>query len=230
MEGYRGLVWEVTLPTLHLFVIRCRRFLVIRTRSIGPPCLRRLRGRRAKLRKLRADNPQSSFAVRPGKIVASVGTARLTDSEVTISMTTTVKLAIAGSIIASVTGYMAYLGTAESWKFYLTVDECLADSALLANQRMRVNGRVAVGSLEIASGRRQAKFKLQGAESPLSVICAGPLPDNLAEDMDVVVEGRLEKSGLLRGEKVLTRCASKYESETNAATARARDTSVEERR
>jgi cytochrome c-type biogenesis protein CcmE len=47
----------------------------------------------------------------------------------------------------------------------------------------------------------------------LKVICSGPLPDNLAEDMDVVVEGRLEEPDLLRGDKVLTRCASKYGSQ-----------------
>ena len=45
----------------------------------------------------------------------------------------------------------------------------------------------------------------------------GPLPDNLAEEMEVVVEGSLEPSGCLRGDRVLTRCASKYASETNLA-------------
>ena len=36
-------------------------------------------------------------------------------------------------------------------------------------------------------------------------------------DTRVVVEGRLENVGLFRGEKVLTRCASKYESKRPAA-------------
>jgi cytochrome c-type biogenesis protein CcmE len=39
------------------------------------------------------------------------------------------------------------------------------------------------------------------------------LPDNLAEKMAMVVEGRLDDSGTLHGDKVLTRCASKYQSQ-----------------
>jgi cytochrome c-type biogenesis protein CcmE len=75
------------------------------------------------------------------------------------------------------------------------------------------------GSLQIAPDRRQASFSLQGQNGLLPVSCTGVLPDNLGEDMEVVVEGRLEQGPLLRGDKVLTRCASKYESEEGAGRA-----------
>ncbi len=55
-------------------------------------------------------------------------------------------------------------------------------------------------------------FCLQGQTGTLDVVYQGPLPDNLAESMDVVVEGRCESGGRIVGDKVLTRCASKYES------------------
>lgn len=132
-------------------------------------------------------------------------------------MSTTVKLGIATCIVASVITYMAYVGSTASWQYYLTVEECLADAPALVNQRMRVSGNVVVGSLEIATGRQQATFKISDADHELSVRCAGPLPDNLAEDVDVVVEGRLDESGTLRGDKVLTRCASKYAPEVRMA-------------
>ena len=45
------------------------------------------------------------------------------------------------------------------------------------------------------------------------------MPDNLAEGIAVLVEGRIDEAGLLRGEKVLTRCASKYQSRRPASTA-----------
>ena len=64
----------------------------------------------------------------------------------------------------------------------------------------------------MSADRGQAAFTLEASPEPLRVNCAGPLPDNLAEGIDVVVEGRLDAKGLLRGDKVLTRCASKYES------------------
>jgi len=129
-------------------------------------------------------------------------------------MKTASKLLIATGVIASVTAYMAYLGTAASWKYYLTVDECLADAHALVHQRMRVSGKVAIGSLDIARDKRQAKFELCGALARLPIRCMGALPDNFAENMEVVVEGQLDESGLLQANQVLTRCASKYTTET----------------
>lgn len=143
-------------------------------------------------------------------------------------MSTAIKLGIAATIVAGVTAYMAYLGTTASWKYYLTVDECLAEAPALAKQRMRVNGKVAVGSLDISPGRKLATFRLCGTDRELPVRCTGPLPDNLAEDMEVVVEGRLDDEGLLQGDQVITRCASKYETKSRTA-ARPR-TSTEGRR
>ena len=68
-------------------------------------------------------------------------------------------------------------------------------------------------SLRITGDRASATFSMGGQKGSVSVDCAGPLPDNLADDVAVVVEGRLEQPGLLRGEKVMTRCASKYSPE-----------------
>ncbi len=137
-----------------------------------------------------------------------------------VTVTTGRKLVIAAVVVAGVTAYMAYLGASTSWQYYLTADECAADAAALAGARVRVSGRVAADSLTFAADRNEATFTLEGSQRKLQVQCAGPLPDNLAEHMDVVVEGRLERSGLLRGDKVLTRCASKYESQKPAVHSR----------
>ncbi len=145
-------------------------------------------------------------------------------------MSTTVKLWIAACIVASVTVYMAYVGSTASWQYYLTVDECLTDAKALVNQPMRVSGKIVVGSLQIATGRQYATFKICEADHELTVRCAGPLPDNLAEEMDVVVEGRLDESGHLRGDKVLTRCASKYSSGATIGATDPPPTSAEGRR
>ena len=82
-------------------------------------------------------------------------------------------------------------------------------------QALRVSGRVAPGSLEVSTRDSQANFALAAPAGLLRVVCQGPLPDNLAEDIDVVVEGQLDEDGTLRGTKLLTRCASKYESMPN---------------
>ena len=124
-------------------------------------------------------------------------------------MPASVKLVIGAAVVVGVTTYMAYVGASSSWKYYLSIDECLADTEKFVGQRLRVSGKVAPDSLHIDAQRTQASFALVGTRGKLEVNCSGPLPDNLAEGIDVVVEGRLE-SGRLRGHKVLTRCASKY--------------------
>jgi cytochrome c-type biogenesis protein CcmE len=123
------------------------------------------------------------------------------------------KLAVGALVMAGATAYLAYLGASTSWRYYVLVDECIQDHDKFVGQRLRVSGRVETDSLNVRRDRTLATFVLCGESSNVQVSCKGPLPDNLAEDMDVVVEGTLEQDGLLRGEKVLTRCASKYQAD-----------------
>lgn len=127
-------------------------------------------------------------------------------------MTTSRRLLIGGLIVVGATAYMAYVGASASWQYYLTVDECAADPSAFLGSRLRVSGKVAPGSVHAGPGGAETAFTLQGSGRTLQVCCRGPLPDGFKEDIDVVVEGRLEADGLLQGEKVLTRCASKYQS------------------
>jgi len=121
------------------------------------------------------------------------------------------KLALGAIVLAGAAAYLAYLGAATSWRYYVLVDECASSRTELVGQRLRVSGRVAAGSLALAADRSRATFRLCGQHAQVPVTCRGPIPDNLKEDMEVVVEGTLETSGTLRGDKLMTRCASKYE-------------------
>jgi cytochrome c-type biogenesis protein CcmE len=113
---------------------------------------------------------------------------------------------VAGAIV-----YLAYAGAANSWQYYLSVDEAVNDAALLDGKRVRVSGRVRSGTLSIAEDRRRATFDLQGEQHTVRVACRCSLPDNLGENIDVVVEGTFDAAGI-SARKVITRCASKYES------------------
>jgi cytochrome c-type biogenesis protein CcmE len=127
-------------------------------------------------------------------------------------MATGTRLAFGAAIVLGVTGYMAYVGASSSWQYYLTVDECLVQRPQLRHARIRVSGSVAADSLRLAGDGSEATFLLQGATGTLSVRCSGPLPDNLAEGREVVVEGQVRGECLV-GDRVLTRCASKYSSQ-----------------
>jgi cytochrome c-type biogenesis protein CcmE len=126
-------------------------------------------------------------------------------------MSVRAKLLIGALILVGATVYVAFLGATSSWQYYLTVDECSADISRFTGRKVRVSGNVAPHSLQISGERTSATFVLQGASNALTTSYRGPLPDNFAEGVPVVVEGSVEDGGL-RAEKVLTRCASKYES------------------
>jgi cytochrome c-type biogenesis protein CcmE len=125
-------------------------------------------------------------------------------------MTSGVKLAIGAFLVAGAIGYLAYSGAASNWQYYLSVDEAVGESANLIGKQIRVSGRVSPGSLAIVDDRREATFELHGERQALLAKCRCLLPDNLAENIDVVVEGTLQANGI-EGHKVITRCASKYQ-------------------
>jgi cytochrome c-type biogenesis protein CcmE len=131
-------------------------------------------------------------------------------------MNSHLKLAAVAVIVVGATAYLAYLGAISSWQYYLSVDETVADTPSLIGNRIRVSGRVGVGSLKISGRRRQATFDLKGTMHTLHATCRCAMPDNLVEDIDVVVEGVLRSDGI-HGHKVITRCASKYQSKATVA-------------
>jgi cytochrome c-type biogenesis protein CcmE len=125
------------------------------------------------------------------------------------------RLTVAGLVVAAVTAYMAYLGASSSWQYYMTVKECVDNASDMAGQRVRVSGAIVPGSLVIAPDRQEARFSLSESGSSIPVVCKGPLPDDLSPEktMDVVVEGRLEGGCTFHGDKLITRCASKYDAQ-----------------
>ena len=128
-------------------------------------------------------------------------------------MSPLLKLMVGAAIIAGATGYVAWLGAASSWQYYVLVDECVRDHKTFAGQRIRVSGRIARASLDVSVDRRSCTFVLQGDHAQLNVASQGLLPDNLRDDMDVVVEGTLRDDLSLSADKVITRCASKYQAD-----------------
>lgn len=128
-------------------------------------------------------------------------------------MAITLKLGIAAGVVIAATVYMAYLGSRSSWQYYLSVEEVLRDATELTGRPIRVSGSVVANSISFSPGNSAATFQIGKENAALAVRCGGPLPDNLEDGAEVVVEGFLDESGILAGDKVLTRCASKYRSE-----------------
>lgn len=120
-------------------------------------------------------------------------------------------------IVAAVTVLvgLAYLVTTSmqtSAVYYLTVSELQARGGETQGQSVRVAGKVAPGSVERIDGGLSIRFIVQDDGGSFPVFYRGaPVPDIFGEDVEVVVEGRLQSDGTFAAHTLLAKCASKFE-------------------
>jgi cytochrome c-type biogenesis protein CcmE len=117
-------------------------------------------------------------------------------------------------IVAAVT-YLVYTGIRETSVYYFTIDEFLAKREAMADEDVRVAGRVKADSVDWNPATLHLQFHLASFDGAGAVPVAyqGILPDMFAEGRDVIVEGRYSTTGTLEARTLLTSCPSKYEAE-----------------
>jgi cytochrome c-type biogenesis protein CcmE len=112
-----------------------------------------------------------------------------------------------------------YTGIRETSMYYLTIEEFLTKRAALADEGVRVAGRVQSGSMNWNPKDLRLSFSLgslkdrESSSSGVPVRYQGILPDMFAEGRDVIVEGRYSPAGVLEAKTIMTSCPSKYEPE-----------------
>jgi cytochrome c-type biogenesis protein CcmE len=123
-------------------------------------------------------------------------------------------------LVVGAVGYLIFTGIRETSTYYLTIEEFLPQREALANEGVRVAGRVQVGSVQWNPKDLQLKFMLgpfkeEVGSQPAGVPVAyqGILPDMFTEGRDVIVEGRYEAGNVLIAKTLMTSCPSKYEAE-----------------
>ncbi len=108
-------------------------------------------------------------------------------------------------------GYFGYEAMQSSWSYYYSVDDFAAVDQAMQEHSFRLAGRVLPGSVAHDLEQASLRFTLAGAQAQLPVRYAGVVPDNFVEDREVVVEGRLEPTGVFQADTLMTRCESKYQ-------------------
>lgn len=131
----------------------------------------------------------------------------------------TAKPLIGFLVVAAAVAYLMMLGMRGSSAYYLTVGELLdkaGGSGLSAEQRIRVSGDIVGDSVRWDAGRVLLSFSLAENGRTLAVEYNGIKPDNFADATQAVVEGYY-RSGVVRADKLMLKCPSKYESEKKPA-------------
>lgn len=120
------------------------------------------------------------------------------------------KIFIAGLVLITAVGFLAIAGVREGWVYFLRVDQFINDKTY-HDQRVRLHGFVGRNNLHTSPVDLLAFFDLHGETSSIRVEYHGVIPDLFKADADVVVEGRLNESGVFIADTLMTKCASKYE-------------------
>ena len=120
------------------------------------------------------------------------------------------KLALAGVVLASAVGYLAFAGVQKGWVYTLGVDQ-YATSPEQQAKRVRLCGKVGEEHLDVRKAQLAASFQLQGEQQFVPVAYKGVVPDMFKAGSEVVVEGKRDEAGVFQADLLITKCASKYE-------------------
>lgn len=108
------------------------------------------------------------------------------------------KKVLAGVVIIVVTvAALMITSLGDALTYYNTVDELKKDGANAIEDRRRVGGRVLTGTIE-KDGRNNLSFAIYHNEptDTLPVHYRGITPDLFGEEVDVIVEGKLQSDGV----------------------------------
>lgn len=123
---------------------------------------------------------------------------------------TLVKIIIGIIVIGGGLSYLVYSAMQSSWAYYISVDDFAAKKSLAQSHTFRIAGIVGKGSITRDVEKMQLTFTLKGQARSLGITYSGLVPDNFAEDREVVVEGRVDADGAFQASKLMTKCDSKY--------------------
>ncbi len=119
-------------------------------------------------------------------------------------------------IVAGVSALIA-TGVKETGVYFLTPSELAAkaarDPTFAENVGFKVGARVVKGSIRRDDTARTVDFQVSDGLHTYPVTYRGLVPDTFtdANDIEVIVEGRLGRDGTIRATDVLAKCGSRYE-------------------
>lgn len=120
------------------------------------------------------------------------------------------KVLIGAIVIAAALGYLGYQGFSSGASYYYTVDEFVAQQSSLVNEKTRLNGLVAPGSVEQAGLKLKFDVTNEGGQIKVPVVYEGAVPDSFKAGGEITIEGNLNSSGVFVAQTLMPKCPSKY--------------------
>ena len=124
------------------------------------------------------------------------------------------KFAMGAVLIVGSVGYLMASGIKETGQYFLTPSELAqkvsADPSFY-DLGMKVGARVVPGTVQKDVANQLLSFRITDGTVTYPVRFRGLPPDTFTDSVEVVVEGRLQKDGIIHATDVLAKCGSRYE-------------------
>jgi cytochrome c-type biogenesis protein CcmE len=121
------------------------------------------------------------------------------------------RLIIVGIVVLAALIYIGYIAFSTARTYYITVSQLKADIATYVGQKVQVRGILESATQQSTSGKPSWQFVLADQGQVLAVAYQGATPDALKVGNELIVQGRLDNSGVFQGQTIITKCPSKYE-------------------
>ncbi|MBA2459269.1 MAG: cytochrome c maturation protein CcmE [Gemmatimonadales bacterium] len=134
------------------------------------------------------------------------------------------KFLLGAALIVGSVGFLIAQGVKETGVYFLTpaelAERTTADSTFY-DVGLKMGAKVVPGSIRRDPGNRQVDFQVSDGVQSYPVTYRGLVPDTFtdANDIEVIVEGRLGRDGVFRATEVLAKCGSRYEAAYDEAQA-----------
>src|SRR3970040_1041950 len=129
------------------------------------------------------------------------------------------KFAMGAVLIVGSVGYLMASGIKETGQYFLTPSELAqrvsADPSFY-DLRMKVGARVVPGTGQKEIATQTLRFHIPDGTVSYPVVFRGLPPDTFTDSVEVVVEGRLQKDGVIHAPDVLANCGESDGAVANA--------------
>jgi cytochrome c-type biogenesis protein CcmE len=123
---------------------------------------------------------------------------------------------IGAAIIVAAVVLLIAQGVKETGVYFLTPSELAAKTSAdstFYDLGLKMGAKVVPGSIRRDPANRQVDFQVSDGVQSYPVTYRGLVPDTFtdANDIEVIVEGRLGRDGVFHATEVLAKCGSRYE-------------------
>jgi cytochrome c-type biogenesis protein CcmE len=124
------------------------------------------------------------------------------------------KVLFAGALVVGTVGFLMATGIKETGVYFLTPSELqtkVAADPSFHDVGVKMGAKVVPGSIERDVATQTIRFQVTDGQVTYPVVYRGIAPDTFTDDVEVVVEGRLQPDGTFRATTLLAKCGSRYE-------------------